>query len=180
MHSLDQVVKRWVAGVALLVGLTAATALGVGMLLPSDHVVTRSLILSRAPEAAWRAITDSALVRAWRTDLASLERLPDSAGHARWREHETAGAERTVVLLEETAPVHRRIRRVEDGGHTVSEWEMTIARHPSGMVLTVTERGSIGRRWQRFVSQFTTGHAGPLERWLELLAAYFDEPARIN
>lgn len=180
MHSLEHLIKRWVVGALLVLGLLALTAVAAGMLLPRDHIVTRKLVLSRTPEAVWRAMTDSVLILGWRSDLTSLERLPDSAGHATWREHRTAGVDRTVTVLEETAPVYRRIRRREAGGDTVAEWQMTIERNPSGVLLTVTERGTIHRRWQRFLSQFTTGHAGALEEWLELLAASFDEPARIS
>lgn len=180
MYSLEQLVKRWLVGALLVAGLLALTALAAGMLLPRDHVITRRLILSRTPDAVWRAVTDSVQIVSWRTDLASLERRADSAGHAVWREHGTTGAERTVVVLEETAPVYRLTRRSDRAGDTVAEWEMRIERHPSGVLVTVTERGTIQRRWHRFVSQFTSGHAGALERWLELLAAAFDEPARIS
>lgn len=180
MHSLHDLIRRWLGwGVAVLT-LLATTAVVAGMLLPATHVVSRQLTLSRSPEAAWRAITDSALVLAWRTDLASLERLPDSAGRARWRERGADGSERLVVVLEEAAPVYRVVSMDDQATGTVSRWEMVIERDPAGIRLTVTEHGTIRRRWQRFVSQFTSGHAGPMERWMGQLAEYFEEPPRIS
>ena len=48
--------------------------------------MTRTLTLSRTPEAVWRAISDSVRIRAWRRDIIQLEHLPDSASHEVWRE----------------------------------------------------------------------------------------------
>lgn len=180
MHTLEQLLKRWLVGALLVLGLLALTALGAGMLLPAEHVVTRRLTLSRSPDAVWRAIADSVRLTTWRTDLRSLERIADSAGHAVWREQGVDGSTRVVTVVEEQAPVYRRIVQREESGGSVAEWDMVIERHPTGVTLTVTERGTIRSRSQRFISQFTSAHAGGLEAWLEMLAAYFDEPARIN
>jgi uncharacterized protein YndB with AHSA1/START domain len=179
MHSLEQLLKRWGMGALLVLALLAVTAVVAGMLLPAEHEVARRLTLSRSPDVVWRALTDSVRIRTWRTESVALERMPDSAGHAGWRERLADGRTRDVRVLEEQAPVHRRIRMSEGDGR-MTEWEMVIARHPSGITLTVRERGTIRSRSGRFVSQFTTGHAGPLETWMAMLAGYFDEPPRIG
>lgn len=180
MSPFGHAARRLAGSASILALLLAITAVVAGMLLPPGHVVTRSLTLSRTPEAVWRAITDSVLVRSWRSDLARLERLPDSAGHARWREHGTDGSDRVVTILDEVPPVHRVVVRDDGDAGVQLRWDMVIERDPSGVRLRVTEHGTISRRWQRFVSQFTSAHAGLLERWMRQLARHFDEPPRIR
>ena len=77
----EELARRWVATVALLLLMAAATVMIGGMLLPAQHEVSRTLTLSRTPEAVWRAISDSVRIRSWRRDIIQLEHLPDSASH---------------------------------------------------------------------------------------------------
>ena len=48
------------------------------------------------------------------------------------------------------------------------------------MALTLVERGRIANPVRRFVVQFLAGSRGELDRQLTGLAAYFDEPPRID
>jgi hypothetical protein len=166
--------------VVLLLLMGAATVMIGGMLLPAQHEVSRTLTLSRTPDAVWRAISDSVRIRAWRRDIIQLEHLPDSASHPVWREIGDDGRGTVVVIREELAPVRLVTDRVTEARGPSSEWTYVIARAPSGIDLTITERGTIPGTSQRFISQFTSGHAGPVERYLSQLADYFDEPARIR
>jgi len=176
----EELARRWVATAIIVLLIVAAAVMLAGMLLPAEHEVSRTLTLSRAPEAVWRAITDSVRIRAWRRDLIQLEHLPDSASHAVWREIGDDGRGTLVVIREELAPVRLVTDRITEARGPSSEWVYTIARAPSGIDLTVTERGTIPGKAQRFISQFTSGHAGPVEHYLTQLAAYFDEPPRIR
>jgi hypothetical protein len=85
-----------------------------------------------------------------------------------------------VVTREELPPVRLVTDRVTEARGPSSEWTYAISRAPSGIDLTITERGTIPSTTQRFISQFTSGHAGPIERYLTQLAAYFDEPPRLR
>ena len=177
---IDVLVRKWIA-VAALVLLVAGLAVTIGgLLLPERHEVTRTLTLSRTPEAVWRAISDSVRIRAWRRDLIQLEHLPDSASHAVWREIGDDGRGTLVVVREELPPVRLVTQRTTEARGPSSEWTYAISRAPSGIDLTITERGTIPGKAQRFISQFTSGHAGPIERYLTQLAAYFAEPPRIR
>ena len=165
-------------GLALLAAVIAVMA--GGMLIPDEHEVTRTLTLSRTPEVVWRAITDSVRIRSWRTDLIQLEHLPDSASHAVWREIGDDGRGTTVVIEEELPPVHLVTRRVTEARGPSSTWTYSMRRSPSGIDVTITERGRIPGTAQRFISQFTSGHTGPVDEYLTQLAAYFEEPARLR
>ena len=179
MH-IEALARRWVAGVVMVLLVAGLAAMLGGLLLPEHHEVSRTLTLSRTPEAVWRAISDSVRIRAWRRDIIQLEHLPDSASHDVWREIGDDGRATLVVVREELPPVRLVTRRITEARGPSSEWTYAISRAPSGVDLTITERGTIPGAAQRFISQFTSGHAGPVERYLAQLAAYFDEPPRIR
>lgn len=176
----EELARKWVAIAGLVLLVAGLAAVIGGLLLPAEHEVTRTLTLSRTPEAVWRAISDSVRIRAWRRDIIQLEHLPDSASHAVWREIGDDGRGTVVVHKEELPPVRLVTSRTTEARGPTSTWTYAIVRAPSGIDLTITERGTIPGTVQRFISQFTSGHAGPLERYLSQLAAYFDEPVRIR
>ncbi len=178
MTHLNTLAKRWLAGLFLLISIALLTALVAGMLLPEQHELTRTLTLSRTPDAVWRAITDSVRLRSWRTDLERLEHVADSGGLDRWKETARDGSETKVTVVTSEEPVHLVTRRATS--KSLLEWEYVIGRSPEGVFLVVTQRGWIPGRTERFVSQFSSGHAADLERYLDQLAAYFEEPARIR
>jgi uncharacterized protein YndB with AHSA1/START domain len=180
MHTFEQLAKRWLVGALLVLGVVLLTVLAGGVLLPERHEITRTLTLSRSPDAVWRAITDSGRIRAWRNTLMKLEHLPDSAGRARWREIANDGTGTVVTVLEEQPPVHWRVLRQAERRGPVLEWDCVLERAPSGVALRVTQRGRVPGRAQRFLAQFSSGHAAELERYLLQLADYFEEPARLR
>lgn len=151
-----------------------------GLLLPERYDITRRLVLSRTPEAVWFALTDSAAVRRWRSDLIDLQRLEDRNGHPAWREIRDDGVGVVVESAAWDPPVHLLLRRTAEREATATEWEYTVERAPEGVALTLVERGRIANPVRRFVVQFFAGSRGELDRQLAGLAAYFDEPPRID
>ena len=177
---IDVLARKWLTAAGLVLLVAWLTVVLGGSLLPAQHEVSRTLTLSRTPEAVWRAISDSVRIRAWRRDVIQLEHLPDSASHAMWREIGDDGRGTLVVVREELPPVRLVTLRTTEARGPSSEWTYAISRAQSGIDLTITERGTIPGAAQRFISQFTSGHAGPIERYLSQLGTYFDEPPRIR
>ena len=169
----SSVIWIWVVAVALTVFVG-------GLLLPERYAITRRLVLSRTPEAVWFALTDSAAVRRWRTDLIDLQRLEDRNGHPAWREIRDDGVGVVVESTSWDPPVRLLLRRTTEQQATATEWEYTIERAPEGVALTLVERGLIANPVRRFVVQFLAGSRGALDRQLAALAAHFDEPPRID
>jgi len=163
----------WVVAVAL-------TLFVGGVLLPERYDITRRLVLSRTPEAVWFALTDSAAVRRWRTDLIDLQRLEDRNGHPAWREIRDDGVGVVVESAAWDPPVHLLLLRTPERQPAPTEWEYIIERAPEGVALTLVERGRITNPVRRFVVQFLAGSRGDLDRQLAGLAAYFEEPPRID
>jgi len=169
----SSVIWIWVVAATL-------TVLVGGLLLPERYEISRRLVLSRTPDAVWFALTDSAAVRRWRRDLIELQRLGDRHGHPAWREIHDEGAGVVVESVEWDPPVHLRLRRTPELKAPASEWEYVVERAPEGVAVTLVERGRISNPARRFMVQFFAGARGTLDRQLAGLAAYFDEPARID
>jgi hypothetical protein len=151
-----------------------------GLLLPEEYEISRRLVLSRTPEAAWQALTDTASLRRWRKDLMQLQPLSTDGHLPIWREIADDGSGTDVRTLDATPPVHLVLERVGERRRGTVEWEYTIARAPEGVSVALVERGRITNPIQRFLVQFLAGTRGRLDRHLAALAAWFDEPARID
>ncbi|HKS26396.1 MAG TPA: SRPBCC family protein [Pyrinomonadaceae bacterium] len=161
--------------VALLLLVTA-----IGLLLPRQHVASRTLKSRQSSENIWRAITDYEGQTAWRKDLKKVERLPDKDGHEVWREVYEDGSPLTMETTEMVAPT-RLVRTIKDeGGPFSGRWEYEIKPTGAGASsLTITERGEVPNPFFRFVSRFVIGHTYFMERFQKDLAAKFGEEAVI-
>ena len=158
------------AGVIVL--LVVAVVI-VGALLPRDHVASRTARIPAPPSDVWDAITDVAAFPRWRTDVQSVDLLPDAPTGRSWREHSRSG---TITMIADVAePPRRFIGRIADpnlpfGG----SWEYIIV--PDGAAasrLTITERGSVYNPVFRFVSRFIIGHTATMDTYLRALGTRF-------
>lgn len=162
------------AGIVLLVTL-------IGLMLPADHVVSRTLQLRRQPPEVWKVIRDFEMMGSWHPDLTAVRRLPDRNGHEVWEE--TYG--RNMVIPLETVledPQRRLVRRIADDGLAFGgEWVYVITPATNGgCQLTLTERGTVRNPVFRFLSRFIIGHESTIETYLKALAEHFGEPSAIR
>src|SRR5687768_9657483 len=73
----------------VVVGVLAAVVLavvGIGYVLPTDHLATRAVQLEVPPSEVVAAITDVGAYPTWRKDVDSVEVLPPVEGRPSWRE----------------------------------------------------------------------------------------------
>jgi hypothetical protein len=167
---------RWVIlGILFLVTIVVAV-FAAGAMLPLGHVASRKLKLNQSPEAVWQVISNHSDDPKWRSDLKSVERLPDSNGHPAWQETYKDGMK---LLLEdsEAVPPQKLVRRVRDSGNMFSgQWTFEITpAGPGSSVLIVTERGEVPNPFFRFVSRFIMGHTKSIEQYMTALAGKFGE-----
>ena len=158
----------------LLVGLALSLVLivlGVGAVLPAEHVATGSVALGSSPEQIWAVISDYPDQPAWRKDLRSVMRLADQNGHPVWRETYANGESMSYETIEANAP-YRLVRRIADADAPFGgSWEFTIRVTDGGTWTTITELGSVPNPIYRFVSRFIIGHTKYLDQYLHALAA---------
>jgi uncharacterized protein YndB with AHSA1/START domain len=160
-------------GLYVLAALAAVMAIvaAVGLLLPRDHVETRSATLPAAPDAVFTAIADVGSYAAWRTSLSAVEVLPPADGRVRWVE--VSGGDRIAMEQVERQPPRRLVTRIADpdlpfGG----TWTFELAPDGGGTRVTITERGEIRNPIFRAVARFVFGYAATMETYLAELRAH--------
>ncbi len=161
--------------VALLV-VVAAVAIGVGRSLPRDHVATVRIRLAATPAAVWAILDDPLAAAAWRSDVKSVEALPDADGRRSWREVTSSGT--ITYVLDESTPLRSRTTRIADenlpfGG----QWEFVLTPDGAGSLLTITERGFVEPALFRFMSRYVFSQTKTLQDYLTALATRLNEKA---
>ncbi len=166
---------KWILiALGILVGLAALVTL-VGALLPKGHEATRTARFRQPPEAVWQVITDFQASSSWRTDLRSVERLPDLNGHPVWKEVDKQGQALPLEVVEQVPP-RLMVTRIADpdlpfGG----TWTWEIAPDDDGCSLTITERGEVRNPIFRFVARFVLGHTATMDGYLKALGRKLGE-----
>ena len=137
-----------------VLGLVALVAL-VGLFLPREHRVLRSIVLHQPPESVWVVVRDFGALPGWWSEVKSVERLPDEGGKERWRQN-VGGFDMPLEIAEEQAPrrLVTRILAAEDAAFG-GRWIYEIEPMAEGSRLTVTEDGWIGNVLFRTMAQVT-------------------------
>jgi len=169
--------KKWLLIIAgILVALVLAVLL-VGAMLPEEHRATRTIATRQSPQAIWDAINDHTNEHSWRSDVASVQKLPDRNGHPVWQENYKDG---NTLALEttESKPPTRMVRQIAEEGPFSGRWEIDIQPTSSGSNVTITEIGKVSNPFFRFISRYVIGLTTQMEKYLTGLAAKFGEQAQ--
>ena len=159
-----------IGGIVLLIG----TVLGIGALLPVDHVASRSAHYAQPPDVVWRAITEYEEFPAWRPSVDSIEALGDAGGATGWVERSSTGA-LPLAVEEATAPRRLVLRIAADNLGFGGTWTYEIRAEEGGSTLTITENGTVSNLFFRFMSRFVFGYTATIETYLVDLGHKFGE-----
>jgi len=164
---------------AALVMLIAIVAV-VGAMLPESHTASRSATFGQSQEAVWNAISDFGASVSWREDLREVRQLPDSGGHAVWREVYKDGSVLTLETMEASAP-RRLVRRISGADLPFGgSWVYEVAPSNGGTRLTIVERGEVHNPFLRFLSRFAAGRQARLDGYLKALGRKFGQEVTIT
>ncbi len=159
----------------VLFGLACLVTLlwGVGLLIPPNHVASRSVHLARSPEVVWEVVSDLSGFDRWAPEVTGATRLADRNGHPVWA---MQGKWAMPLEVEEISPPERMVTRIADpklpfGG----TWTWEIAPAGNGCLVTLTERGEIKSAFFRTLSRFVFGYTSTLDSYLKALGKRFDE-----
>ncbi len=171
---------KWILiGLAAIILLIALVAI-IGVLLPRDHVASRTLRLKQPPDAVWAALTNVEAFPTWRPNIARVERLPEKNGRPVWREVD--GRNESMTFECETFdPPRQLVTRIADqnlpfGG----TWTWQINPVDGGSELSITENGEIYNPIFRFMARFVLGYTATLDGYLTALANRFGESAALS
>ena len=170
----------WSLAIIAIVLLAAFnTIMLLGWKLPESHVVKRSMVLKRAPADVWNAVSDFSHETDWRTDLKSVERLPDQNGEPVWREnYKHMGPETLATAM--TVPGVYMVRTITNpSGMMAGSWEYSVQPWGKDTKVTITEHGDIRNPFWRYLSAKIFKYRW-IDDYLRMLAAKFHEPAKIT
>lgn len=166
----------WALGiVGGLIGLGVCLHL-LGLFLPANHVVGRSLRLQQPVDVVWGVITDFAATPTWHAHVKKAARLPDQDGREVWAEHHKGcGTPLRLETTESVAP-RRLVRTIDDGQQFFrGRWEFDLAAEGNACLVTITEHGEILKPMVRSMARLFFNPAQYLDNYLKALAKKFDE-----
>jgi hypothetical protein len=163
-------VAMWIVGT--MVALVTIVVI-VGASLPKEHRASATRVVHGAPDAVWALIDDLAAAPAWRSDLKSVERLPDKSGFPAWVEIDRRG-HRIPYETVRRDPPRTLVRRIADpalpfGG----TWTINVSHTNGHASVEIVEDGEVYNPIFRFMSKFIFGHTKTMESYLDALARRF-------
>lgn len=164
----------WIVAVFVL-GLVALV-LSVAAFVPRKHAVSVRARYDQPPKTVWSVITNIDAIPTWRSDVRSVQRLPDVDGRPAWIEHSKHGAI-PLEVVESEAP-RKLVTRIADHARKLSfggTWTWHLREVSGGSELTITENGFISNSLFRVLTHYGFGYTRTIEACLRDLGAKFGE-----
>ncbi len=167
---------RW-----LLLGAGAPVAiallvLGIGLVLPSDHVARMSVDLRATPDRVWELVSDVAGTARWRPEVEAVDivETAEDGRVVRFVERSSYG-DTPFAVVSRTAP-SRQVARVEDEGLPFGgTWTWELASAGSGTRLTITEDGFVRSPFFRVMSRLFFPPTATMDGYLRALSTELGE-----
>lgn len=151
--------------------------IGIGMLLPKTHTVSRSAWFKAAPEQLFALIDGP---QTWRSGLKKYELVSSMDEHKRWQETDSHGQTITYEALERRPPTLLRTRIVTADLPYSGTWTFRLQPSDGSTILRITEQGEIYNPVFRFVSRFVIGQTRTMETYLRDLGTATGQPIEIK
>jgi len=163
--------------IVLIVALgLVALVLTVSTFVPRDHAVSVRARYARTPAEVWTAISDIDSLPAWRSDLKSLERMPDVGGRPAWIEHTRYGA--LPLQVDEWDAPRKLVVRIDDVTGKLAfggAWTWHLREVAGGCEVTLTENGFVSNALYRVLAHYVIGYTRTIESVLRGLGRSFGE-----
>ena len=170
---------KWLLRVVFgLIGVVAIVWM-FGMLLPRDHVASRTGTYHVPADKVWAAITDVDAMPTWRVGLKGVTRLPDREGMPAHLEDTAAG--KLKIETQSMEPPLKLVNRIgSDNLPFGGTWTFDVTPTPDGSTLRITENGYVTNPIFRFVARFVMGYTSEMDKYLTGLAQHFGEKPQIG
>lgn len=167
--------KIVVTVLAMLMGVVAVVFV-CGMLLPANHVASRSIHLDKPREQVWLTVSDFEHYASWAPGVTGTKLLRIESGHPTWQ---LEGKWAMPMALDVVETPRQLVTRIADpklpfGG----TWTWDLSPENGGTRVTVTERGVIRSPIFRLLSRFVFGYNATMDAYLNALAKHFGESAK--
>jgi uncharacterized protein YndB with AHSA1/START domain len=137
----------------------------VGWLLPEKHKASRQTTFQVSPETVWALITDVEAFPSSRSDVKTVQRLPERDGQRVWVEEGSSGRI-TLAVERSEAPRLLALRIADPDLPFGGTWTYEILPAANGSTLTITEDGEIYNPVFRVMARFVFGYHGTMAAYL--------------
>jgi uncharacterized protein YndB with AHSA1/START domain len=149
--------------------LAGAAVMGIGALLPAEHLASGSTIVAAPPERVAAMVRDVEAHPSWRGSVDGVEIHRRNGPEIDYSE--TSGGDRIRFRLVETEPNRRFVSTIADDSLPFGgSWTIALAPAAGGTTVTIEERGIVRNPLFRFVSAVIIGHEAGLRTYLDDLA----------
>lgn len=167
---------KWLLILAALPLAAAGIVLGVGWLLPREHVAHGERVVPAPPAAVAAMVRDVEAQPSWRGNLRSIEVIERSESGLRYVERSTDGT--ITFAMTEQAPDRRFVSRIDDPGLPFGgQWTIAIEPAGQGSRIRIEERGFVGNVVYRFFAALVFGHERTIRAYLDDLESALRRPA---
>jgi uncharacterized protein YndB with AHSA1/START domain len=161
---------KWLMMVLAAVAILVVVLLAVGWLLPETHRASRQATVPVSADAVWAVITNVDAFPSWRSDVKSVQRLPDRDGRPAWVE-DTSNGKIPLAVERSEAPRLLVVRIADPNLPFGGTWTYEITPTANGSTLTITEDGAVYNPLFRVMARFVFGYEATLATYLQSLEA---------
>lgn len=177
---------KWLAYPFALVAFAILIIGIVGASISRHYTVTVAGSLKSSPKKIWETLIDVDAYSTWRSDLQSVDRLPDKDGRLCWIENSKFG--RSRIEVEENQPNLHLVTRIVEGntpfeGSRVIEIQAQDAEEGKDTVTTrilLTDNLEIANPFMRFINHFFIGQKAPATTYLKDLGHKLGQDVQIE
>ena len=160
---------RWMIWIGAGLAVVVLILVVVGAMLPKAHTASRTARIAMPPDALYALLSDVDRYQTWRTDVKSLQRLPDKDGKPAWIED--VGGMKIPLHFERMERPALLVSRIDGALAFGGSWTYQIAPASGGSDLTITENGEVYNVIFRFMSRFVFGYHATMDAFLKHLQA---------
>ena len=170
---------KWILIVAGVIAALIALMALLGSLMPKGHTASRTTVINKSPEVLWQTMTDCAAFPQWRTDVKSVEVLPDRDGHKVWREDGKNG-KMTLETIEASPPTRLVVRIADPGLPFGGTWTYDLQASGGSSRVTITEDGEVYNPIFRFMANVFFSQSASIETYLKALGKKHGEDVQLS
>jgi hypothetical protein len=168
--------KTLLVAIAFIV-LLAISAFVIGLLLPKDHVASRSASFRATPDHLFSLIAGP---QNWRPDVLRYETVPNSGGRELVRETTRNGETITYELVDRVPPTFIKRRIATQNLPYSGSWTISLLPDGEVTVVRITENGEVSNPVFRFVSRFVFGHTRTMDNYLQALGKAMGQKVEVK
>jgi len=149
--------------------------IGMGALMPREHMASSSITLHQPPDSIWPVVRDLGATPEWWSDITSSEPAPQSGEGERWIQKTKTGTTPLVIVREDPPRLLRTRIDMPDDAAFGGTWTYEIEPVNGGSRVTITEDGFINNLLFRFMANTVFSLHGTMDGYLRALGRRYGE-----